>query len=254
MNHQPLSGGTVNDVIRHGDLVCKSGGPWVPAVQAVLAHLERVGFLYTPRPRGATPDGREVMTYLHGEPMLRPWRQPLLGDDGLVQLTTMLRRLHEMTHPLTFPADTIWRSGKAPKTRDQIIRHGDLGPWNTMWQGHVLTGLVDWDLAEPGLPLTDLAQLAYYAVPLRAGDHWRHAGFASQPDIVHRLQVIAATYGDVDPDHILVELRSLLDGESTRISQLGEHGVYPWTTWYESGEHYVFQADKRWLEMTFSLS
>jgi aminoglycoside phosphotransferase (APT) family kinase protein len=64
-----------------------------------------------------------------------------------------------------------------------IIRHGDLGPWNSIWTGSTLNGLIDWDFAEPGNPLADVAQLASRIVPLRGDDHWEKAGFSTRPDM-----------------------------------------------------------------------
>jgi thiamine kinase-like enzyme len=112
-----------------------------------------------------------MISFLPGESMMRPWKPVMFTDDALVQAATMLRELHDATRGLVLPPETEWRGGKAGKSTGQVIRHGDLGPWNTLWEGDRLTGLIDWDFAEPGLPLTDLAQLALYFVPLRGEDH-----------------------------------------------------------------------------------
>ncbi|WP_446750665.1 phosphotransferase [Streptomyces sp. WZ-12] len=54
-----------------------------------------------------------------------------------------------------------------------IIRHGDLGPWNSTWSGDRLSGFIDWDFAAPGHALDDLTQLAWYTVPLRPVERQR---------------------------------------------------------------------------------
>ncbi len=57
----PLPGGTVNEVVvRVGNTVRRSTGPWTPAVHALLRHLESVGFEYSPRVLGFDAKGREV--------------------------------------------------------------------------------------------------------------------------------------------------------------------------------------------------
>ncbi len=44
-----LAGGFVNAVVLVGSTVHRSTGPWTPAVQALLRHLEAVGFRESPR-------------------------------------------------------------------------------------------------------------------------------------------------------------------------------------------------------------
>lgn len=207
MRHEEvLAGGSVNEVSRVGDVVLKTAGPWTEAVREVLGYLARNGFSYAPTALGRARDGREVMSFLPGEAMMRPWREPMFGDDGLIQAAKMLRDLHDATRDLVLPESTEWRFGRAGKHAGQIVRHGDLGPWNTLWQGTKLTGLVDWDLAEPGFPLTDLAQLAYYFVPLRGETGWRAAGFETEPDIVHRVEVVCGAYDTYSMHDLIVEL------------------------------------------------
>lgn len=216
-------------------------------MHAVLDHLEAKKFPYSPRVLGMTEDGREKISFLPGESMRRPWKPVMHGDDGLIQATRMLGQFHETTRDLILPAETRWRSGKAAKGVDQVIRHGDLGPWNTLWQDDRLTGLVDWDLAEPGFPVTDLAQLAYYFVPLRGERGWREAGFRDAPDYVRRLDVICEVYGALSPADVVRELLSLHDTESARIAELGGQGVYPWDTWLADGWIAQIEADRSWL-------
>ena len=62
-----------------------------------------------------------------------------------------------------------------------IIRHGDLGPWNTVWEGETLNGVIDWDFAGPAYPLSDVGQFAWYSVPLRGEDPDSHTSLISVP-------------------------------------------------------------------------
>lgn len=128
MNEEILTGGTVNKVTRMGDIVLRIGGPWSEAVHAVLDHLEAKKFPYSPRVLGMTEDGREKISFLPGESMRRPWKPVMHGDDGLIQAARMLGQFHEATRDLILPEGTRWRSGKAAKGVDQVIRHGDLRP------------------------------------------------------------------------------------------------------------------------------
>ena len=48
----PLTGGTLNTVVRVGDTVRRPAGPWTPTVQALLRHVRDRGFDLAPEPLG----------------------------------------------------------------------------------------------------------------------------------------------------------------------------------------------------------
>ncbi|MBA3379349.1 MAG: aminoglycoside phosphotransferase family protein [Chloroflexia bacterium] len=250
MEEYPLAGGAINAVTRRGNIVYRTGGPWVPAIHAVLDHLRAQGFAYAPRALGIDAQGRDMTSFLAGSSMMRPWRPVMFTKDALDQVATMLRELHAATRGLALPAETEWRSGPAAKAPGQVIRHGDLGPWNMLWQGDRLTGLIDWDFAEPGLPLTDLAQLALYAVPLRGDDHWRECGFPKRPDFRRRLEVLCEAYGGVEPDQVTGEVVRLQESAINEITTRAAEGRYPWTMFLENGEVERTRAELAWIRQT----
>ncbi len=45
----PLTGGDMTAVVRVGDTVRRTAGPWTPAVHALLRHLRAAGFTQIPR-------------------------------------------------------------------------------------------------------------------------------------------------------------------------------------------------------------
>lgn len=251
MREEPLAGGAINTVTRRGNVVYRTGGPWVPAVHAVLDHLASKEFRYAPKALGVDERSREMTSFLPGESMMRPWKPVMFTDDALVQAATMLRELHGATHDLVLPPNTEWRSGKAEKKVGQVIRHGDLGPWNTLWEDDRLTGLIDWDFAEPGLALTDLAQLALYFVPLRGEDHWRECGFPTRPDFAHRIHVICAAYGPFDPNEAVAEIIRLQETSMADIADRAAEGRYPWTMFRENGEIERTRLEVDWLRALF---
>src|SRR6187551_3459372 len=104
-----LTGGQVNRVTRRGNVVYRSGGPWVPAVQALLRHLRAAGFGLAPEPLGVADDGREMISFLPGEVMPREnWRPVMFGDTVLEEAGAMLRDLHAATVDVEYPPETIW--------------------------------------------------------------------------------------------------------------------------------------------------
>ncbi|WP_329150559.1 aminoglycoside phosphotransferase family protein [Streptomyces niveus] len=70
-------------------------------------------------------------------------------------------------------AQAVWCDPDARWRPGQIMPHGDLTSWNSVWVDDRLVGVIDWDLAIPGEALDDLAQLAWYSVPLRLPDRQR---------------------------------------------------------------------------------
>lgn len=253
MDEVILTGGSINTVTRKGDVVFRNGGEWVPAVHAVLDYLDKNDFLYSPKPLGTAPDGREMISFLPGKSMMRPWRQPMLNDDGLIQAAKMLRSLHNITQNLTFSDNTKWQFITAGKNTNQIIRHGDLGPWNTLWQGDKLTGLIDWDFAEPGDAITDLAQLIAYFVPFKSEANWKEAGFKQEPDYRQRIEVIQKAYGkDYTEKDIILALDRLQTLEISRIENFGAKGIYPWNKWLKDGEAKKTKTEQDWLYSEFT--
>jgi Phosphotransferase enzyme family len=245
---EQLTGGVVNTVVRVGDTVRRSTGPWTPTVHALLRHLEAVGFPYSPRVLGMDAQGREILSYLDGVPSMRPWPGVLHTDEGLRSVGSMLHDLTAAVASFVPPADAVWRTTVAgPALHGGSIRHGDLGMWNILWRENRLVGLLDWDFAEPAPPLWDLAQAAWYAVPFfRGDDGWRACGFAAEPDRGSRLEVLCDTYG-ADPAAVLDALVELQSVERERIATFGSAGIAPFDLFLNRGDLDELDAEAAWL-------
>ncbi len=247
MKEIKLRGGLVSSPVKVGDTVRRTGGAWTPAIQALLAHLAANGFHYSPKPLGLDEKGREVLEFLPGASVHRPWIAVLKTDEGLRQVARMVRHYHDVVASFRPPAGVPWRIGPVEMEAGQIIRHGDLGPWNTLWQGERLTGLLDWDLAEPAERIVDVAQMAWYFVPLRGERGWREAGFDVRPDFWHRLEVLCDEYGEVRPAEVLAALDELQKLDVKRTAELGGNGVYPWSLFWDRGGMDLLQDEANWL-------
>ena len=251
MNEEILYGGSVNQVTRVGDTVRRGTGPWTPAVHALLDHLAGAGFRYSPQVHGIDARGREVLSYIAGTPASRPWPAVMLGDDGLRQLGRMLRELSEAVADFTPPPDAVWRTRVShpdlPPPPDGPVRHGDIGPWNTIWDGDRLIGVIDWDFAEPSPPLWDLAKAAWFCVPMRGGDTgWRICGVTSEPSLRDRLRVLCDAYGARVGD-VLDATVAMRDLELRRIAVLGREGAEPFATFLNRGDVAELEAEAAWL-------
>lgn len=247
MKEIELSGGLVSAPVKVGDTVRRKAGPWTPTIHALLAFLRSQGFEAAPQPLGCDEQGREILAYLPGEAAHRPWPPILRTNNGLAQVARLLRRYHEVVVSFVPPESAQWRIGEVAMLPGQIIRHGDFGPWNTLWRGNKLTAILDWDFAEPGERITDVAQLAWYFAPLRGEAGWRKAGFTARPDFQSRLGVIAREYGNFSVPEILAEVDRLQHSDLEITQRLGGNGVHPWNLFYERGGMQILRDENRWL-------
>ncbi|MFJ3599689.1 MULTISPECIES: phosphotransferase [unclassified Streptomyces] len=233
--------GSVTTVRRVGDTIRRPVGEWTLAVHALLEHLETAGFDRAPRALGV--DGQEeVLSLLHGDPAFKPWPSCLRSADGLVQLGHWLRDYHEAVRDFRPSPDARWRQYDGEWKPGMVIRHGDLGPWNSIWDGDRLTGFIDWDFAAPGHAVDDLAQLAWYAVPLRPADPGRAPDAAART----RLAVLCSAYG-ARPGAVLDALEELQEREAGRIRRLGAKGLEPWAGFLARGDTDEMREEGHWL-------
>src|SRR3989442_2648645 len=105
-------GGNFSQAVRVGDTVRRRAGPWTPAVQLLLVHLEAVGFTAAPRSLGFDERGRTVLAYLPGD-IHGGWPEPVPA--WLLENITTLKGAAERIRPyhdgvLTFrpPPDATW--------------------------------------------------------------------------------------------------------------------------------------------------
>jgi Phosphotransferase enzyme family len=248
-----LPGGFVNDVFRVGSTVRRTSGPWTPAVHALLRHLEAVGFVESPRVLGIDDRGREILTFIEGETLgWTGWPEVMLGGDGIVQLGELLRRFHEAVRGFRPPDGARWRNPLAPLGAE-IVRHGDFSPFNTVWRDNRVAGLIDWDFAQPGEAISDIAYLAWYAVPL-AGDRRVHDyGFAHGIDRSRRLRALCSAYGGPSPQEVVTEAVRIIDLERIQTEELARRGIQPWVDFAAHGNPGAFVEEAAWIRQNTRL-
>lgn len=238
--------GSVNTVQRQGDVIVRPTGPWSPAIHDLLKHLARVGFPYAPRLVGVDLDGKkEYLTYIHGEVAMRPWPDYLRTCSGLEQIGTMLRKYHDCVSDFKPQSNSSWRDPEVVWVDGMIVRHGDLGPWNIVWESGRLMGLIDWDMAEPGYPLDDLAQAAWCCIPLRPKERCNDAGIDIN-DLQNRLDCLCGSYG-IDSQKVIKHLFFLEKSEIDRTNRLAAQGVEPWVGFKDRGDIKEMTAELDWL-------
>jgi hypothetical protein len=189
-------------------------GPWSPAVHEYLRHLEAAGFAGAPRVLG-TENNREVLTFIDGDVAMDPRWQPGHGHrlppyartgTALCDAAKLIRQLHSAAAGFR-PASTSYRCDPRPPQPGEVISHGDLGPWNTVYRDEVPVAFIDWDSAGPLDPLAHLAAAAWTFVPLAPPGQLAEAGFDPVPDLAARLRAFVDAYGLRDRKAILPQLQ-----------------------------------------------
>lgn len=202
----PMSRGVFADPVRRGDTVERRPGPGANAVRALLAHFERVGFDLAPRYLGTTADGtREVLSFIAGETGYPPLAAALRSDAALTGVARAIRAMHDATRGFPLAEHDGWAAPEvAMPVAVDCVGHRDLAPWNLVFDGSRVVGIIDWDFAGPSNRAWDLAYAAHQFVPFHPMPDLPAFGWAVEPDRAARLRLFAEAYGGgVTPDEIV---------------------------------------------------
>jgi aminoglycoside phosphotransferase (APT) family kinase protein len=164
----PLAGGwSVDGVVRVGDTVRRPPQLATQLMRDVLAYLEEVGFDASPRWLGRDEQGRDILAFIEGE-TFSDCRGIVWSDEQLAAGARLLRRYHDAV------------AGSPLARGDEVVSHGDFGPWNLIWRDGLPQFVIDFDNAHPGDRAEDLAyalraHLNAGLVDLDAGEQARRA-------------------------------------------------------------------------------
>jgi hypothetical protein len=188
-----LHGGTTNAgrVTRVGDTVRRPQRPASPAIHALLAHLEQVGFGGAPRFLGIDEQGREVLSYIPGEAAIEPYADWALTDEALVSVAELLRRYHDAAASFDITGHA-WARAVPARFRDGLASHNDPNLDNVIFCDGRAVALIDFDLAGPGSVAWDVACAARLWAPLRDE---QDAPEAVRGRALERLRTFVDAYG-----------------------------------------------------------
>ena len=164
-NEVPLAGGDVNPVVRVGDTVRRPPEPI--GVRALLMWYQRVGFDGAPRFLGFDEQGREVLSYVEGDPGFAPVPS---SDVVVATLGQLLRLAHDAQVGFERPADAGWDTHVAGTDSGEVIGHLDLYWTNVIFRDGLPCALIDWELAAPTTRVLDVALAATYWAAIRADE------------------------------------------------------------------------------------
>ena len=175
-------------------------------VQALLGHLEQVGFDEAPRALGIDEEGREMVSYISGEAGHYPLKPYVLSESTLLRIGLLLRRFHDATIGFSLPKHLVWRNIVGGTS--EVICHGDAGPYNIIFRNGAPVGLIDFERATPGPRVWDIAFVVYRFAPLcDLREQTLAPPFLRQ--IARRIRVLLDGYGFSQKDDLLewIQLR-----------------------------------------------
>ncbi len=71
-------------------------------------------------------------------------------DALVVSAARLVRSYHHLVVDWSYPAGG-WQRALGAEEGGDVICHNDLAPWNFLCEDNTVTGLVDWDVAAPGM-------------------------------------------------------------------------------------------------------
>ncbi|TCC33335.1 aminoglycoside phosphotransferase family protein [Kribbella sindirgiensis] len=210
-----LPGGRFSQPVRRGDTVQRRRS--TANTHALLRHFEAVGFDLAPRLVDVDTTS-ETLTYLPGATGYPPLSADLRSDEALVSVARAIRRLHDATEGFVPAEQHSWNALEvaAPVTID-CIGHHDLAPWNLVFEGRQVTGIIDWDTIRPSNRRWDLAYTAHQFVPFHPPASLEPFGWTSEPERARRLRLFCDSY-DAG-----VEPAELVDLAAIRLLSFGAH-------------------------------
>ena len=166
-------------VVRVGDTVRRPPRYATQLMRDVLVHLERAGFDAAPRWLGFDETGRDVLSWIDGETLTeRGQMHPYIGDPP-GRLTFSDQQIAAVMHLLRRYHDAFG---------DDVICHGDFGPWNIVWRDGLPFAVIDFDNAYRG----DVADDVAYALRMFISYGF---GRAAPAELVRRTGAALQAYG-----------------------------------------------------------
>ncbi|WP_304454243.1 phosphotransferase enzyme family protein [Nocardiopsis sp. YSL2] len=196
--------GVTPGIVRVGDTVRRPVRPFSATVRAYLAHLHRAGFTGAPVPLGIDERGREVLSFVPGDVPREPLPARATGEEVLVALARLIRRLHDAAQGWEPPPDAVWGGLPGADTVDlppvdrpaELVGHRDYCPGNVVFRHGRPVALIDFDLARPTTRLYDVVNALYWWVPLL--DPRDRPPALVRADAPRRVAVFAEAYGLTD--------------------------------------------------------
>lgn len=165
-------------------------------VPGLLNHLHMAGFRKAPQYLGIAEDGAERFTYISGSTGYPPLAPALRSDEALVNVARTIREFHDASQGFEVSPSYHWTGYDFSRPAHfDCIGHYDLAPWNIVFDGVEVVGIIDWDAAGPSSRVWDLAYAAHQFVPFHPTAELGDWGWPSEPQRAARLKLFLDAYG-----------------------------------------------------------
>jgi hypothetical protein len=225
-----LLGGRLTVVVRAGDTVRRLPMPWSSEVQRLLTHVRSRGFLLVPEPLGFDEQGREILRYIEGDTSatVTPWPGSLWSDELLVEVGKTVAAYHRAVADFVPSIGAHWQYRPRALLTGEIICHHDFAPYNAVFKGGRLLGMVDWEGAGPGTIQEEIAFLAWQWVPLSSPEAEINNGSDPEVDQVARLRLLLDSYGYEDRAGLVDAVIERVEISRSGIEERADAGGLPY--------------------------
>lgn len=234
-----LPGGNMGGAVRVGDTVRRGAGAWSPTIQRLLGHLRQRGLAGVPQPLGRDEQGRDRVSYVPGVVPQYPLPDWIWTQDVLIAAGVYLSQLHRAGAGFDLTG-AVWQL--PVRQPAEVVCHNDFAPYNLVFTGRRLAGVIDWDTASPGPRVWDLAYLAYRLVPLADPANGDALG-SDRPERARRLRLLCQAYGsELTPADVLpvaVERLHDLAAFTEDRADRGQEDIRPHAE--------LYRRDARWI-------
>ena len=195
MTNNPGAGFVDRGIVIGNGIVRRPRGYWSAAVHDLLGWLDRAGFCLSPKPAGID-EQFEYLQYIEGTDQGWPLLPFIQSLDGARAAGAFARNLESILAAYRPIKGARWQLDGGAHARGPI-QHGDVGPWNLLWDSArgEICGLIDWDLAGPAPAGYDAGFLAWFIVPMMDDFRAHERGFVSPIDRAGRLRAYCDGYG-----------------------------------------------------------
>lgn len=252
---EPLVGGDVTDgVVRVGTTVRRPLKSQSAAIHAYLTHLHKSGFTAAPQFLGIDKKGREVLTFMEGQPASRPMPAWAGEEKFLVEIARLQRLLHDCSVGFELPPGVEWDGAPVipgvPALFDKAdtIGHNDLTPENIVCIDHVPVAFIDFDFAGPTTRLSDVSTAMYWWAPFR--DPRDRDPLLRDVDSGRRARLYADSYGLDNADRQkLLDLAIRRCERSWHVMKYrAEHEGGGWARMWSEGVGDIIRRGELWLK------
>ena len=161
------------DWVRIGDTARRPRLPESALVEAVLTFLEATDFDGAPRFLGIDKQGRQALSFVHGQVAGRPWPDWVADDERVASVARLVRRFDDAMQSFDAPENLVingWPDLPGMPASiaglPQFVGHMDVTPENVVFADGQARALIDFDLAQPMDRVGEVCNVLLWWAPL----------------------------------------------------------------------------------------